>query len=215
MQNESIRQSLDKMTTVLDRLDLQAVRAAVATLVDVERAGGTVYTFGNGGSAATASHMAVDMSRRLRQASGRRIRVIALNDSVPWTTAVANDDSYAEVFAEPLRTFLRDDDLVVGISASGNSPNMVRAFEVASSLDVPRLALVGFTGGRLSELATQRIWVDSDDYGIVESAHVFIAHLLVDGLAEAHAERGVGMTAERLSSTRPIAGRSMAPQYIQ
>ncbi|MGB0716272.1 MAG: D-sedoheptulose-7-phosphate isomerase [Phycisphaerae bacterium] len=184
MSHSSIAEVLSQMTSAFSRLHVESVESAVEILYKTQYAGGTIYVFGNGGSASTASHLAVDMSRRLMTDTGRRIRVIALNDNVPWCTAVANDNSYDEVFAEQLRIFLQPNDLVVGISASGNSPNMIKAFDVAKSMGVPRLALVGFDGGHMSRMATGRIWVDSDDYGVIETAHVGVTHLLVDGLVQ-------------------------------
>ncbi|MFQ5494927.1 MAG: SIS domain-containing protein [Phycisphaerae bacterium] len=139
---------------------------------------------GNGGSAATVSHMAVDLGRIARSATRAGSGVVSLTDNVPWLTAVSNDQSFDDCFAEQLRGPLRPGDLLIGISASGDSENLVRAFRLAQRRGAARLALVGFDGGRLARLATRRIWVDSQDYGIVESVHLFVAHLLRELMSE-------------------------------
>ena len=111
------------------------------------------------------------------------MRVVSLTDNVPWLTALANDLEYANCFAEQLRNYLQPEDLVIGISASGDSENIVRAFTLARDCGAHRLALIGFSGGRLAGLATARVWVDSQDYGVVESLHVIVVHAWVRLLA--------------------------------
>jgi len=148
-------------------------------LADVHRRGRWVYVFGNGGSASTASHLAVDLGKNTVNGPGPRIRVMSLADNSAWLTAVSNDRDYADCFVEPLRNYLDADDVVIGISASGNSENMVRAFEYARSVGARSIALVGFDGGKLATLADQRVWVDSHDYGVVESLHLMVAHMWV------------------------------------
>jgi len=148
-------------------------------LADVHRRGRWVYVFGNGGSASTASHLAVDLGKNTVNGPGPRLRVMSLADNSAWLTAVSNDRDYADCFVEPLRNYLDADDVVIGISASGNSENMVRAFEYACAVGARSIAMVGFDGGRLATLADQRVWVESHDYGIVESLHLMVVHMWV------------------------------------
>jgi len=170
---------INEMRQVLGLLRAEEIVGAYQLLACALHEGRGVYTCGNGGSAATASHLAVDLGKNLPTASQRRMRVVSLTDNVPWLTALANDQGYADCFAEQLRNYLSPGDLVIGISASGESENVVRAFELAGEMGADRLALVGFDGGRLARLATQRVWVASHDYGIVESLHLMAAHMLV------------------------------------
>ncbi len=174
---------LDDMQSATALLRVEEIEAGYRLVADARRNGRGVYICGNGGSASTASHMAVDLGKNVR-GGANRMRVVSLTDNVPWLTAVANDQSYADCFAEQLRNYLQPDDLVIGISASGDSENVVRAFEFARRHGAHRLALIGFDGGRIARLATMRIWVDSHDYGIVESVHLVVVHVFVRMLAD-------------------------------
>lgn len=175
------------MRQALALLRHEEVEAAHRLLREALDNGRGVYICGNGGSASTASHFAVDLGKNLHRLRGPRMRVVSLTDNVAWLTAVANDEDYADCFSEQLRNYLQPNDLVVGISASGDSENVVRAFQLAQDMGAERLALIGFDGGRLAQLATVRVWIDSHDYGIVESVHLFVAHQLVAMLT--HGER--------------------------
>ncbi len=169
----------NEMQSALGLLRLEEIDSAAAALGVALREGRSVFAFGNGGSAATASHFVVDLGKLAREIAGCRMRAVSLVDNAPWMTAVANDLCFEECFAEPLRVMARPGDVVVGISASGDSENMVRAFSVARDVGAVRLALVGFSGGRMADMATHRVWVESDDYGVVETAHVFIIHAMI------------------------------------
>ena len=162
--------------SALNPAELDAAHALILHTVRQQR---RVYACGNGGSAATASHLAVDLGKTASVGRRLRPRVVSLTDNVAWLTAVANDISYDECFAEPLRSFLVSGDLVIAISASGESENVVRAFEIAGRMGAARLALVGCGGGRLAESATVAVHVDSRDYGVIESVHLAVVHLLV------------------------------------
>lgn len=178
-----IHRYTSEMQTALTLLRAEEIEGVARVLRETARRQGLVYVFGNGGSAATASHLAADLGRNVPACGGDRLRVFALTDNVPWLTAVSNDECFEDCFAAQLRHMLTPRDIVIGISASGDSENMVRAFNVARRIGVERLAMIGFDGGRLARLATQRIWVDSHDYGIVESVHSFIGHMLVSVLS--------------------------------
>jgi D-sedoheptulose 7-phosphate isomerase len=147
-------------------------------LLECQRRGGTIFVFGNGGSAATASHFACDLAKGTRTSSLPTFRVVALNDNVPLLTAWANDTSYDRVFAEQLVALVRPGDLVFAISASGNSPNVLEAVRVAQLAGVTSVALTGRSGGQLGALADLVIRVPSDSIEQVEDAHLIIAHSL-------------------------------------
>lgn len=170
---------IDEIRSAMELLRDEEIEAGVTMLSSARRAGHNVYIFGNGGSAATASHLAVDLARNAGGDRARPLRVLSLTDNAAWLTAAANDDGYENCFADQLHRLIRPGDLVIGISASGNSENVLRAFDVAQAARARRLALVGFDGGRLASLATACINVDSHDYGVVESVHVAVCHVLV------------------------------------
>ncbi len=143
---------------------------------------------GNGGSAATASHFANDLTRSTQQNAGPPLRAFSLSDNVPQLTAWANDDCYEQSFAGQLRAYARKGDILVAISASGNSPNIVAVAEEARKMGLAVIALGGFGGGRLKDLADVALVMDSYDYGQVESAHLVLVHLLSRMVVQAAAE---------------------------
>jgi D-sedoheptulose 7-phosphate isomerase len=148
------------------------------------RDGKNVFTMGNGGSASTASHMAADLAKNTIERNMRRFRIVSLNDNTALLTALANDLGYENVFSEQLKNLIRAGDLLIVISASGNSPNVLGAIEYARERSAEVAAIVGFGGGRAAELADLAIVVRSDHYGIVEDLHLVINHILVDHFKE-------------------------------
>jgi len=137
-----------------------------------------IIVFGNGGSAATASHFVCDLAKGIFTGGGPRVKAISLNDCIPLITAWSNDESYDSIFVEPLTNYLEDGDLVIGISASGNSPNVIRAIEYANQNGGTTVGLTGKGGGKLAELAQLSIVVKSDSYEEVEDIHMIIIHML-------------------------------------
>ena len=169
---------------MLEQLSLEAIVAAASRLSEARRSSATVYVAGNGGSATTASHMVTDLmfGRGLPEPG---LRVIGLADNQAVITATANDVSYDEDFARQLRRLARPGDVLILISASGNSPNVVRAAEVAREMEVTIIGLTGFDGGRLAGLSDVSVHVPSppDAYGPVEDVHLIVNHMLVAALA--------------------------------
>ena len=147
--------------------------------------GGTVYVAGNGGSAATAAHWANDLIKAARRSGGPPIRAIALGDNVAAVTALANDEGYEHVFSGQLETLGRPDDLLVVISASGNSPNLVRAVEMARCRGIGTVGLLGFDGGLLKSMVDIAVWVQTKKgaYELAEDCHSAICHALARCLA--------------------------------
>jgi D-sedoheptulose 7-phosphate isomerase len=137
-----------------------------------------VFAVGNGGSAATASHLAGDLTRSTQQNGGPPLRTFSLSDNVPQLTAWANDDCFEECFVGQLRAYAGRGDVLVAISASGNSPNIVAAVREARNMGLSVIALAGFGGGRIKDLADVALVMDSYDYGQVEGAHMVLVHLL-------------------------------------
>jgi len=137
-----------------------------------------VFVFGNGGSAANASHFATDLGKGASDKLKKRFRVICLNDNVSWMTALANDCAYEDVFVGQLQNYARSGDLVLGISVSGNSPNCVKAMAWAKQHGLSTVALVGAKRGRMVEIAEQSIIIADTHYGRVEDTQMTICHLL-------------------------------------
>lgn len=172
---------LDYMCGLLSRLDRKAVAAFIEELELARRRQNTVFVVGNGGSAATASHMANDLGVGTRAAErGRPFRVLALTDNVAAITAIGNDDGYEHIFVYQLRIHYRPGDMLVAISASGNSPNVVAAAEWIKRQGGKVLGLVGFDGGALKRLCDVLIHAETPkgEYGPVEDIHMIMDHLV-------------------------------------
>jgi D-sedoheptulose 7-phosphate isomerase len=180
------RAHLDQTSSLLGAVDLRVVVRVVDALRSARERGATVYVAGNGGSAATASHFATDLSRRTPEGGGPRVRAISLTDNIAWMTALANDLGYEHVFAGQLRALARRGDVLVAISASGNSPSILRAVEAAREAGAATIALIGFDGGQLRSAVDLAVHVASDQglYGPVEDVHVAIHHAVAACLAQ-------------------------------
>jgi len=136
-----------------------------------------IFVFGNGGSAANASHFATDLGKLASDKVGKRFRVVSLNDNVGWLTALANDYAYEDVFVGQLQNYGKAGDLVLSLSVSGNSPNCVKALKWAKKNGLRTVALVGAKRGRMAEIAEQAIVINDTHYGRVEDAQMGICHL--------------------------------------
>ena len=137
-----------------------------------------VFVFGNGGSAANASHFVTDLGKGASDKLGKRFRCLSLNDNVSWMTALGNDYSYEDVFLRQLLNLAKPGDIVLAMSVSGDSPNVVKAFTWARANRMKTIALVGAKQGRLAELADHCLIINSEHYGKVEDAHMGICHML-------------------------------------
>lgn len=154
------------------------VSALAAELEDLRRRDGLLLMAGNGGSAATASHFAIDFSKGASLEGRPALRAIALADCSPVVTAIGNDLSFDDVFAFPLARLARRGDALLVVSASGRSPNILNALTMAGELGLRRLALLGMGGGPAADLADVAVTVPSDDYGVIEDVHMMIGHAL-------------------------------------
>ena len=171
---------LDRLRGALDSLPSDRLTRLGEMLYRAYRNEKQVFTLGNGGSAATASHIAADLAKNTIGPNMRRFRVLSLNDNTPMLTALANDLGYDRVFSEQLKTLVRAGDLVIALSASGSSPNVLDAIRCARSRSAEVAAILGFGGGEAADLADLAIVVASDHYGIVEDVHLVIHHVIVD-----------------------------------
>src|ERR1700677_4035260 len=144
---------ISRLTDILNKIDPEKLGQVVTTFIEAFKNGNTIYVVGNGGSAATASHMQADFRFFVRYFSKFRPKIIALTDNVPMITAIGNDNNFDDVFVEQMRGQFVAGDVLIAISASGNSPNLVKATEFANQLGGKTIAFVGFLGGKLNEIA--------------------------------------------------------------
>ena len=168
---------------VLENLDRNAVNALMNLLEQTRLAGKRVYICGNGGSAATASHFVCDFMKGVSLNRPVKFDFECLNDNVPLLMAIANDIGYDEVFEIPLKAKLKEGDLVIGISGSGNSENVIRAIGYANAHGANTAALVGYSGGKLKELAGCVVHVQIDNMQVVDDIHMILDHMMMYILA--------------------------------
>ena len=187
--NEWIKKYVTNYTAALAALPVDQISGVIETLRKALLEKRQVFAFGNGGSAASASHFITDLGKGASDKLGRRFRCMSLNEHVGWMTAIGNDYAYEDVFVRQLENFATAGDVLFSMSVSGNSPNLVKAFEWGKQHGLRTIALVGGARGRLAQIADQVIVVDSTHYGIVEDAHLCICHLVCYAFME-HPELG-------------------------
>ena len=174
--------------TVIDAMDANEIERAAQRVSQAFEQGRQIFVAGNGGSAATASHMACDFAKttlgKSKVLPAKRVRTIALTDNVPLITAWGNDVSYDCVFAEQLRNLANAGDLLIVITASGNSPNIIDVVNAAKEIGVSTVGLLGFDGGKVKPMLDHAIVVRSSHFGYIEDAHSVINHLLTDYLKQ-------------------------------
>jgi D-sedoheptulose 7-phosphate isomerase len=195
-----------ELAAVIEAMPVGPVARMADLLFECHERGNTVFVVGNGGSAATASHFACDLAKGTRTDGIAPFRVLALTDNVPLLTAWANDLDYARVFAEQLSALVRGGDVVVAISASGNSPNVLAAVELGRLAGAVTIALTGQSGGRLTRLAhlTVRVPADAGErIEQVEDAHLAIGHSLCVALRQRLSGRRRGGSARERRQALP------------
>ena len=175
-----------RLIEILDLIDSSKLQQVITALIDAFKKGKTVYVVGNGGSAATASHMQADFSFFVRYFTKFRPKIIALTDNVPFITAVGNDTSFENIFVEQMTGKFIEGDILIAISASGNSSNLIKAAELANNLGGTSIAFVGFQGGKLNEVSKLSIYTPNPkgDYGPIEDTHMILNHVIVNYLSK-------------------------------
>jgi D-sedoheptulose 7-phosphate isomerase len=179
---------LDRLSVSLAGIPREHIAGLGELLYRAYHMSASVFIVGNGGSASTASHMAADLAKNTIGPQMRRFRVMSLNDNMSLLTALANDEGYENVFREQLVNLINPSDVLIIISASGNSSNVLRAVEYAKSRHAQTVGLLGFDGGRALELVDHPILVRSRDYGVIEDAHLVLNHILVEHFSRRLAE---------------------------
>jgi D-sedoheptulose 7-phosphate isomerase len=173
-----ISEYIKTQKAALDSIPVEQVTQLIQKFKNAWTEDRQIFVFGNGGSAANASHFVTDLGKGASDKMNKPFRCLSLNDNTPWMTAISNDYSYEEVFSRQLMNFARPGDLVLTLSVSGNSPNLVKAVEWAKKHGVYTIALVGAKRGKLAEIADFTIVADSTHYGRVEDVHMGICHII-------------------------------------
>ena len=176
--NHWITEYVRAQKSALDSIPTDAVARLIETLRAALKEDRQIFVFGNGGSAANASHFATDLGKGASDKVGKPFRVLSLNDNVSWMTAIGNDYAYEDVFLRQLQNYGRRGDVALSLSVSGNSPNCVKALEWAKANGLRTAALVGAKRGRMAEIAEQVIVIADTHYGRDEDAQMGVCHLL-------------------------------------
>lgn len=182
----------------LKSVDTAQIERLIDLLYGAYESGRTVFVIGNGGSAANASHLAQDLAKGTlaHPEQERRLRALSLTDNLPYFSALGNDEGYDQVFVGQLRTFASDNDMLIAISGSGNSPNVMEAIDYANERGMTTVGITGFDGGKLRERAGENVHVPLNDMCTCESIHSVIFHYVILSLQEriAAAERSRSIT---------------------
>jgi D-sedoheptulose 7-phosphate isomerase len=170
---------IEKVIDALKNIDFQAISDIIEVLLDTLKSDGIIYVFGNGGSAATASHMQNDFNRFTSEHLKKKFKFLCLSDNTATITAIANDISYDEIFVQQLKDRLIKNDVVIAISGSGNSKNIIKAVEYTKKKGNTVIGITGFDGGKLKQLSDYNLHVDIDDIQISEDIHLLFNHLII------------------------------------
>lgn len=182
MKNHPFDAYIERLNLALTGVGRECLDAAVDALLECHSAGGSIFVIGNGGSASTATHMACDLSKGPTPDGGQGLVVWSLTDNPALLTAIGNDLDYARIFSETIRQRMRPRDILIAVSASGNSPNITEAVKAAKSIGCKIIGLTGFSGGILAREADVSLHAPDNTYGPVEDAHLICNHYLVETL---------------------------------
>lgn len=187
--NEFIATYFYEIKRCVEALNKEIIKNAIDILMEAYQQNRTIYIIGNGGSATTASHMACDLGKGTAQdpydTKEKRLKVISLTDNVAVMTALANDLSFEDIFIQQLRNVLEKDDIVIAISASGNSQNVIKAVEYAKKNGAKTIGMLGFkNGGKLAKIVDCAVIVDSMQYGPIEDIHLILNHLIASWIGK-------------------------------
>ena len=173
-----VKSYVDQLNEVLNALPSEKFLEINKTLLEARETGKQIFVIGNGGSAAAASHMVCDFNKNTREAGKKRMRAICLNDNTPSVLAYANDEGYDIIFSEQLLSLGQSGDILIAISGSGNSANIIKAIETARQMNIKVIGLTGFKGGKMKELTDICLVVPSGSMEMIEDVHLIINHIL-------------------------------------
>jgi|TARA_Y100000310_G_scaffold668_1_gene965 D-sedoheptulose 7-phosphate isomerase len=171
---------LDQGKKLIDSIDITKLDIIVNAILDVYKKDKQIFIIGNGGSATTSSHFANDLSKFCIVGGGKRFRAISLTDNISTITAWANDTGYDKIFSEQLLNLVNKEDILIAFTVSGNSPNVIEAVNVAKQNDAKTIAFIGHNGGKLKKLVDNHIIIESNDFGLVESVHLLLEHVIIN-----------------------------------
>ena len=175
---------INRQKQTLETIPVEKVAIVIDVFREALKSDRQIFVFGNGGSAANASHFVTDLGKGSSDKTWRRFRCMSINDNTPWITALGNDYSYDEIFVRQLMNFAKAGDVLLIMSVSGNSPNLVKAAAWARDNDVKVIALTGAKKGKLEAMADIPVVVNDDHYGRVEDAHMGICHMIAYAFME-------------------------------
>lgn len=176
---DKIKNYLELETKVIASLNIEEINEVMNALLDCYNRGGTVYTCGNGGSASTATHMVCDFGKGTCYDLDKKFHFVCLNDNIPTIMAIANDDSYDNIFVYQLKDRLTKNDLLLAISGSGNSHNIVKAVDYAKEVGAKIIGVTGYNGGKLLKAADYHLHAPIDDMQITEDVHLIFNHMMM------------------------------------
>lgn len=222
MQNidiESVAKNyLDDLKSAIDKINLEDIKKIADVLIETYRNDNTVFILGNGGSASTASHMACDLGKgtlnNVYNPKEKRLRIISLTDNIATMTAFANDLSYDDMFTQQLHNLIKPNDVVVGISGSGNTPNIIKALIYAKTHGAITIGFLGYSnGGKAKGLVDLDITIQSNNYGIIEDLHLALNHLLTVCLSymKTHADNN----SQDSNYQKESAGKHLSPEWTE
>lgn len=183
-----IKNYFEKYKEGIDKINLRELDEIVNVLFRAWKHGGSIFIIGNGGSASTASHMAADIGKNTLENPGnlnsKRVRVTSLTDNVASMTALGNDLSYGDIFSQQLITLAKPADVLIAVSGSGNSPNVIKAIEVGNDIGMVTVGLLGFQGGKAKDILDHKVIFEEGHYGRIEDFHLMANHIIVDRMRE-------------------------------
>jgi D-sedoheptulose 7-phosphate isomerase len=175
---KEITNYLSSLKSTLENTNIEEIENVAKLFISTRDSNKQIFVFGNGGSGSTASHMVCDIIKGCSYEKEKRFRIICLNDNIPTLLAYSNDVGYDYVFLEQLKNLMNEGDLVLGISGSGNSLNVIKALEYANAEGGNTIAFTGFSGGKLKKIANNNVHVNIDDMQISEDLHVIVMHII-------------------------------------
>lgn len=177
--HNNIQEYINQEKIILDTLNIEEINTFINLLLETTRKKGVIYICGNGGSASTASHFMNDFNKGVESFCGNPFRFMCLSDNVATITAIANDISYNEIYSHQLKNRLNENDIVIGISGSGNSTNIINAINYANSCGNTTISLTGYNGGVLKNISKYNVHIPIDNMQIVEDIHLVLDHMIM------------------------------------
>jgi len=175
--NDFAKNYLRNIKELINTIDINGITEFIKRLENAYKNGKTIFIMGNGGSAATASHFACDINKGVSSKLQKKFKVLCLNDNIPIMLAYGNDISYDSIFIEQLKNFIMKEDLVIGISGSGNSKNVLNAIKYANKVSARTFGIIGCDGGKLKDIAQKSLIIKSFDMQKIEDCHMILTHL--------------------------------------